>query len=318
MVDPVRYRFPMARPIWTGSLSFGLVNVPVRLFSATEQRDVSFNQLERDTGRRVRILRVADGTKDEVPFDQIVKGYEVADGRYVLVSPDELEALAPERSKNIEIEDFVALQEIDPVYFEKSYYLAPADGAEKPYALLLRAMTDSGRIGVAQFVMRGKQYLAAIRPVGDVLALETMRYPDEVRSPTELPNLPVEVELSQRELSIAHQLIETLTVAWDPIRYRDTYREQVLALIEQKAAGEVVESTPAGPAPAPVVDLLAALEASLAGSKSRHPTALTYRRDGTEIERLSKDELLERAREAGIRGRSQMSKGELVEALKAS
>jgi DNA end-binding protein Ku len=308
----------MARPIWGGSLSFGLVNVPVRLFSATEQRDVSFNQLERDTGRRVRMMRVAEGTKEEIPYDRIVKGYELGEGRFVMISPEELDALAPERSKNIEIEDFVALEEIDPVYFEKSYYLAPGQGAEKPYALLLKAMTDAGRVGIAQFVMRGKQYLAAIRPMDGVLALETMRYPDEVRAPQELPGVPVEVELGERELTMAHQLIESLTVEWEPDRYRDTYRESVLALIEQKAAGRVVEAAPEGPAPAPVVDLLAALEASLAGSKGRHPTSLTHRSDGSQIEHLTKDELLARAREAGIRGRSQMSRDELVDALKAS
>jgi DNA end-binding protein Ku len=308
----------MARPIWGGSLSFGLVNVPVRLFSATEQRDVSFNQLERDTGRRVRMMRVAEGTKEEIPYDRVVKGYELGDGRFVMISPDELDALAPEKSKNIEIEDFVALEDIDPVYFEKSYYLAPGPGAEKPYALLLRAMADAGRVGIAQFVMRAKQYLAAIRPMDGVLALETMRYPDEVRSVEELPGVPVDVEPTERELTMAHQLIESLTVEWDPSRYRDTYRESVLALIEQKAAGHVVEAAPAGPAPAPVVDLLAALEASLAGSKERHPTALTHRGDGSAIEQLTKDELLARAREAGIRGRSQMSRDQLVHALKAS
>jgi DNA end-binding protein Ku len=308
----------MARPIWGGSLSFGLVNVPVRLFSATEQRDVSFNQLERDTGRRVRMLRVAEGTKDEIPYDRIVKGYELDDGRRVMIAPEELDALAPEKSKNIEIEDFVALEDIDPVYFEKSYYLAPGQGAEKPYALLLLAMADAGRVGIAQFVMRGKQYLAAIRPMDGVLALETMRYPDEVRSVEELPGVPVAVQPTERELTMAHQLIESLTVEWDPARYRDTYRESVLALIEQKAAGRVVEPEPAGPAPAPVIDLLAALEASLVGSKERHPTALAHRSDGSEIDRLTKDELLTRAREAGIRGRSQMSRDQLVDALKAS
>lgn len=308
----------MARPIWGGSLSFGLVNVPVRLFSATEQRDVSFNQLERDTGRRVRMMRVAEGTKEEVPFERIVKGYEVGEGRFVMITPDELEALAPAKSKNIEIEDFVALDDIDPVYFEKSYYLAPVEGAEKPYALLLRAMADAGRVGIAQFVMRNKQYLAAIRPMGGVLGLETMRYPDEVRSPDELPGAPVEVELSERELAMAHQLIDALTIEWEPGRYRDTYRESVVALIEQKAAGHVVEAEPPASAPAPVIDLLAALEASLVGSKARHPTALTHRRDGSEIEQLTKDELLVRARDAGIRGRSHMSRDELVDALKAS
>jgi DNA end-binding protein Ku len=255
----------MARPIWTGSLSFGLVNIPVRLFSATQSGDIHFHQLQGSSGQRVRIQRVVEGTQEIVPYQDIVKGYEISDGRWITIKPEELEAIEPGRSKTIDIEDFVALDDIDPVYFEKTYFLAPdpRHGADRPYALLLRAMQDASRVGIARFVMRQKQYLAAIRPMGDALALETMLFADEVRSAADsVEGLPVEAEVSERELVVALQLIDSLTTEWAPDKYKDTYRERVLQLIDQKAAGETIEiEAPA--ALAPVTDLMAALKASI-------------------------------------------------------
>ena len=308
----------MARAIWTGAVSFGLVNVPVKLFSATEQKDVAFHQLSKDTGERIRYRRVTDSSDDEVPYADIVKGYELDDGRYVVVTPEELEAVEPGRSRTIDIEDFVDLDELDPVHFEKSYYLAPAGKeAAKPYELLRTALERSNKVAIARFVLRTKQYLAAVRSNGRVLVLETMFFPDEVRNPESvIGDLPSDVELRDREIAMAEQLIESLTTSWDPDRYHDTYRERVLDLIESKAKGEevVVEEEER---PAEVVDLMEALQASLekarggdtdgsrAASRSPRPDRSTR----------SRSELYEEAQERDIRGRSSMSKDELVRAL---
>lgn len=308
----------MARAIWTGAVSFGLVNVPVKLFSATEQKDVAFHQLSKDTGERIRYRRVTDSSDDEVPYADIVKGYELDDGRYVVVTPEELEAVEPGRSRTIDIEDFVDLDELDPVHFEKSYYLAPAGKeAAKPYELLRTALERSNKVAIARFVLRTKQYLAAVRSNGRVLVLETMFFPDEVRNPESvIGDLPSDVELRDREIAMAEQLIESLTTSWDPDRYHDTYRERVLDLIESKAKGEevVVEEEER---PAEVVDLMEALQASLekarggdtdgsrAASRSPRPDRSTR----------SRSELYEEAQERDIPGRSSMSKDELAKAL---
>lgn len=308
----------MARAISTGAVSFGLVNVPVKLFSATEQKDVAFHQLSKDTGERIRYRRVTDTSDDEVPYADIVKGYELDDGRYVVVTPEELEAVEPGRSRTIDIEDFVDLDELDPVHFEKSYYLAPAGKeAAKPYELLRTALERSNKVAIARFVLRTKQYLAAVRSNGRVLVLETMFFPDEVRNPESvIGDLPSDVELRDREIAMAEQLIESLTTSWDPDRYHDTYRERVLDLIESKAKGEevVVEEEER---PAEVVDLMEALQASLekarggdtdgsrAASRSPRPDRSTR----------SRSELYEEAQERDIPGRSSMSKDELAKAL---
>ncbi len=261
----------MARAIWSGAISFGLVNVPVKLFSATETRDVSFHQLQEGTGQRIRYKQVAAESGEEVGYDDIVKGYEVDKGRHVLVSPEELESVEPGRSHTIEIEDFVDLDRIDPVYYEKTYYLAPAKGAgaEKSYALLRRAMEDANKVAVARFVLRTKQYLAAIRPARGVLVLETMFFADEVRDPQrDIDDVPGDdVELGERERRIAGQLIESLTSDWEPERYHDTYRERVLELIGRKAEGEEVVVEAAAAEGGEVVDLMAALEASVAAAR---------------------------------------------------
>jgi DNA end-binding protein Ku len=256
------------RPIWSGAISFGLVNVPVKLVGAVSPKDVRFNQLEAGTGARVKQKRVSAETGEEVPFDQIVKGYEISPDNYVVIEPQELEALDPKATRSIEIEDFVDLDQIDPLYFERPYYLVPDKGGAKAYALLLEAMKDSRKVGIARLVLRTKQYLAAIRPLGDALVLETLLYPDEVTLPDEIEGLPRDdVEIQDRELKIARQLIESLSTEFEPENYHDEYRERVLELIEQKAEGKEIVTQPATEEPTKVVDLMAALEASLAQAK---------------------------------------------------
>jgi DNA end-binding protein Ku len=257
------------RPIWSGAISFGLVNVPVKLMGAVSPKDVRFNQLEAGTGARIKQKRVSAETGEEVPFDQIVKGYEISPDNYVVIEPQELEALDPKATRSIEIEDFVDLDQIDPLYFERPYYLVPDKGGAKAYALLLEAMKESQKVGIARLVLRTKQYLAAIRPLGDALVLETLLYPDEVTLPDEIEGLPRDdVEIQDRELKIARQLIESLSTEFEPENYRDEYRERVLELIEQKAEGKQIVTQPATEEPTKVVDLMAALEASLAQAKA--------------------------------------------------
>jgi DNA end-binding protein Ku len=265
--------------IWTGSISFGLVTVPVRLVSATKSRDVRFNQLEAATGARIRYRRVSDQTGEEVPNDQIVKGYELENGHYVVLENDELAALKPTASRMIEIEDFVDLSEIDPVYFEQPYYLVPDKDAAKAYRLLARVMEDENKVAVGRFVLRSKEALVAIRPVDGMLCLETMRYADEVLAP-ERELVDSQPEPSERELEMARQLVDTLASSFDPEKYHDEYREEVLALIERKAAGEEIVAPAAPEEPAKVLDLMAALEASLArtGTKQREGGATVAER----------------------------------------
>jgi DNA end-binding protein Ku len=311
----------MARAIWSGAISFGLVTVPVKLFSATQSKTVHFNQFQEGTGERVRYKRVAEGSGDEVEYADIVKGYEIEKGQYVIVTPDELESVEPSKSRTIDIEDFVSLDEIDPVYFDKTYYLAPAPdvGAEKPYSLLLEALRSANKVAVARFVMRTKQYLAAIRPIGDLLALQTMFFPDEVRGTDSVENPPDDVQLSDRELAMAEQLIDSLTSSWEPDRYTDTYRERVLDLIERKAQGEDIVVAEREEAPE-VVDLMAALQASVEEARARKsggPVGGSAPSSGDEpLGELTKDQLYERASDAGIEGRSKMSKDELADALR--
>ena len=258
----------MPRPIWSGAISFGLVNVPVKLVGAVSPKDVRFNQLEAGTGARIKQKRVSAETGEEVPFDQIVKGYEISPDNYVVIEPQELDALDPKATRSIGIEDFVDLDQIDPLYFERPYYLVPDKGGAKAYALLLEAMKDSRKVGIARLVLRTQQYLAAIRPLGDALVLETLLYPDEVTLPDEIEGLPRDdVEIQDRELKIARQLIESLSTEFEPENYHDEYRERVLELIEQKAEGKQIVTQPATEEPTKVVDLMAALEASLAQAK---------------------------------------------------
>jgi DNA end-binding protein Ku len=250
--------------IWSGTIGFGLVSVPVKLVSAVRSKDVRFHQLEEGTGSRIRQRRVSEATGEEVPYENIVKGYEVSPGHYVVVDAEELETLAPKASRAIEIEDFVELSEIDPIFFENPYYLVPDKAAEKPYRLLVEAMTELQKVAIGHIILRSKAHLVAIRPLDGALCVETMRYADEVTPVESLDGIPDDdVDVSERELKMAHQLIEALSGAFEPDKYRDDYRDQVLALIEKKAAGEEIVSEPQVDEPAKVLDLMAALEASL-------------------------------------------------------
>ena len=259
----------MPRSIWTGAISFGLVNIPIRLVTAVDDRSVRFRQIRKGDNSRIRHRRVAQADGEEVAQSDIVKGYELAPDQYVVIEPEELKALDPKASRTIDIEDFVELADIDPIYFDSSYYLVPQDTAAKPYRLLHEAMRASGKAAVARFVLRSKQYLAVLRPLGDAIAVSTMVYHDEVVPTSRLDGLPDEdVEVDDRELRMAEQLIDSMTSPWEPEKYEDTYRHKVLELIEQKAAGQEVVSVPdAEKESGDVVDLMAALEQSLQAAK---------------------------------------------------
>src|SRR5437588_8371743 len=259
----------MARAIWSGAISFGLVNVPVKLFSATSPKAVRFHQVSAKTGARIRQKRVDPSTGEEVPYEEIVKGYEVSPDRYVLIDPEELDALDPKATKTVDIQEFVDLDEIDPIYYDHSYYLAPSAGGAKPYKLLLDAMQEAGKVGIGKVVLRSKQQLCALRPGGGVLMLTTMLWGDEVLSPDRVDELDevAEADASQRELKMAQQLIDSLSGEFDPASHRDEYRDQVLDLIERKAAGEEIAVQPQAEEPEAAPDLMAALEASLAAVK---------------------------------------------------
>jgi DNA end-binding protein Ku len=253
------------RSIWSGSISFGLVNVPVKLYSALSRKTVHFHQLHDTDGSRIQQKRVCAADGEEVPYEHIVKGYEISPGRYVVVESAELESLDPKKTRMIEIEQFVDLAEIDPILYDQPYYLAPAAGAAKAYRLMLEAMRDAGKVAIARVVLRQKGHLVALRAHGEVIVMETLVFSDEVVAPATLDDLKdAEVEVSERELAVARQLIEMLSGPFDPAQYRDSYREAVLALIERKVAGEEIAVAPQAPAPAAAPDLMAALQASVA------------------------------------------------------
>ncbi len=257
----------MARAIWSGTISFGLLNVPVKLYSAVSRKTIRFNDLRASDGVRVRNRRVAEGTDEEVPYEEIVKGYEISPDRYVVMTRDELAKLDPKKTRSIEIQDFVEIGEVDPIYFENPYYLGPAEGAEKAYSLLAEAMQSSGKAAIARFVLRNREHLAAIRASDGVLTMTTMRFADEVVSPGELDDvLPQSKPRTQRkEVEMAEKLIDSLASDFDPASYRDEYREELLSLIEQKAEGkEVVTSASEEPEATKAPDLMAALEESIA------------------------------------------------------
>jgi DNA end-binding protein Ku len=260
----------MARAIWSGSISFGLLNVPVKLYSAVSKKNVSFRELREEDGSRIRHKRVAEADGEEVPYEEIVKGYEIAPEQYVVLTRDELEELDPKKTRAIEIQDFVDLDEIDPIYFDHPYYLGPDKGAEKAYALLVKAMADSNKVAVARFVLRNKENLAAIRPMGDVLTMATMRFADEVVSPKEIEEIVSEngETPKKQELEMAKQLIDSLAGDFDASKYEDEYRNELLDLIERKAKGEkIVAAVSDEPEPTKAPDLMAALEESLAAVK---------------------------------------------------
>ncbi|WP_079148082.1 non-homologous end joining protein Ku [Streptomyces agglomeratus] len=339
----------MARPVWSGALTFGLVSLPVQMFTATDSHTIHFHQLQRGTSDRVRNKRVNERTGEEVPLDEIVKGYDAGD-EYVLVEPGELEDIAPGRSQAVEITGFVDLENVEPVFFDKTYYLGPK-GKEyaKIYALLEKALAESGKAGIATFVMRNRQYLVAVKAEGGLLTLHTLHWVDEIRDPrTEIGTLPEDTEVTGRELKMAQQLVETLSMDWNPEEFHDTFQEQVAGLIEAKRSGESVEKAEPPAASTNVVDLMEALRASVDQAKgakrggrgktaeesapvARIKDTADKRRAGgaakpgrepraakaSSLDSLTKAELYQRAADAGVPGRSSMTREELVTALSA-
>ncbi|NSC24715.1 Ku protein [Streptomyces albus subsp. chlorinus] len=364
----------MARPVWSGVITFGLVTVPVRMYAATEDHTTHFHQLQRGTSDRVRNRRVNERTGKGVEYDDIVKGYEIADGEYVTVEPEELREIAPGRSQVIDVSGFVDADEVDPVYYARAYYLSPSgDQYHKPYELLRAALATSRKTGIATFVMHGKEYLVALRAGEDVLALHTLHWADEVRDPREeLPELPGRERADGRELKTAQQLVESMSTPFRPEDYSDTYEERVRALVEAKADGEEVAPEEGPPQATNVVDLSEALNRSIERARSRggggggpgrgrrapsraqrapsRPRRGTRsarsapknrekapqggkkaaqgsgkgakgagtRAGGSALARLSKEELYRRAADSGVRGRSKMTREQLLEALGGS
>jgi DNA end-binding protein Ku len=283
----------MARAIWKGTISFGLVNVPVKLFSAVQKKTVRFHQLHAADGMRIQQKRICPEDGKEVPYDRVVRGFEVSPERYVVIKPEELEALDPEKTRTIDVEGFVDLDEIDPVYFDHPYYVAPDTGGAKAYKLLLTALQEANKVAIARVVLRSKEYLAALRAADGVLTMETMLFHDEVIAPDDLDDLPRgDVKASQREVAMARQLIDSLSTDFEPEKYRDEYRDRVLELIERKAEGEEIPVEPVPKRSKKVPDLMAALEASLAAANQRTtgdgkqpagkaPSRAAARKDGT-------------------------------------
>jgi DNA end-binding protein Ku len=261
----------MARAIWSGAISFGLVNIPVKLYSAVSRKTVRFHQIDAESGQRIRQQRVNPENGEEVPYEQIVKGYEISPDKYVTITPEELEALEPQKTRTIDIEQFVDLEQIDPIHYDHPYYLAPDKGAAKAYKLLLDAMREADKVAIARVVIRSKENLVALRSYDGAITMETMLFPDEVVEPSSIEDLGAvdgDVKTTKRELDMAKQLIESLSGDFDPEGYRDEYRDRVLDLIERKAAGETITIEAPEPERKEVPDLMAALEASIAGAKS--------------------------------------------------
>ncbi|WP_030200249.1 Ku protein [Streptomyces sp. NRRL S-87] len=310
----------MARPVWTGVLSFGLVSFPVGIHTATDSHTIRFHQLQRGTSDRVRNRRVNERTGEEVAADEIVKGYDAGD-EYVLVEPAELEDIAPGRSRALEISGFVDLEAIDPIFFDRTYYLGPK-GAEyaKVYALLQSALAKTGRAGVATFVMRGREYLVALKAEDGILTLHTLHWADEIRDPREeVPDLPDEsvAASSAKELRMAEQLVAALETDWDPEGFHDTYQEKVAALVEAKRTGGTVEKAELPAEATNVVDLTEALRASVARARGgrRGGSRRTPPTERPSLDSLTKAQLYEKAAAAGVPGRSTMTRDELAEAL---
>jgi len=260
----------MARSIWTGYITFGLVSVPVGLYSATQEHEVDFHQFQRGTSDRIRYKRVNERTGREVDYDKIVKGHEIGNGKYVMIEPDELDDIAPGRSRSLEISTFVDLAEVDPIHFQKSYYLAPSDEENtSSYALLREALAKTDRAGIASFVMRGKEYLAAIRADEKVLVLETMFFADEIRDPAEeLGTLPAKSR-DRKQVAMAVDVIEAMSGPWKPADYHDTYTERVRDLVDARRRGKEITVTESEPEATDVTDLVTALRASLDEARSR-------------------------------------------------
>ncbi|MDN4076710.1 Ku protein [Paenibacillus polymyxa] len=252
--------------VWKGAISFGLVHVPVKMFSATEDKDISMRYIHKECGSPLSYVRKCPVCDKEVEWEEIGKGYEYEKGKFVMFDKEELEQVSGQADKNIVILDFVDLQEIDPIYFQKTYYLSPDQAGSNAYKLLMNAMKDTGKIGIAQISIRSKSSLAAIRVLDECLAVETMFYPDEIRPIAQVPNLPGQEEVKEKELTMAKMLIEQLSTPFDAAKYTDQYRERLLDLIQHKVAGEEVRIAPTQPQ-TNVVDLMAALQASIEAVK---------------------------------------------------
>ncbi|GAB3584374.1 Ku protein [Amycolatopsis endophytica] len=322
----------MARAIWSGAINFGLVTVPVELYSATEDHTVHFRQFERGTSDRIRYKRVNERTGDEVAFENIVKGYDLGDGDYVLVEQDELDQIAPGRSRSIDIESFVDIEDIDPLYFQKSYWLAPAkEEFGRAYGLLMQAMAKTKRAGIARFVMRGREHIAAVRAGDGVLVLDTLLFAEDVRDPSkELKKLPEKSEPRGRELEMAVALIDSMADDWQPGAFHDQYNERVRKLIDDKKAGRTVSVEEAPAEPTKVVDLFEALSRSVekrksssggsgkssSGAEKKASSGRSRKQAEPDLSELSKAELDRMARELDIKGRSKLNRAELEKAVR--
>jgi DNA end-binding protein Ku len=318
------------RAVWSGAITFGLVTIPVGLYSATEDHTIHFHQYVRGTSDRVRVQRVNERTGDQVPNDDIVKGREV-DDEIVVVEPDELREIAPGRSQAIDVLEFVDLAEIDPVYFDRTYWVAPSDERyAHSYGLLCRALAESDRAGIATVTMHGREHLTALRADGDVLALQTLFWHDEVRDPAEqLDVLPVHTDTRRQELDTAKELVGAMTSTWKPDQYEDTYTQRVEQLIADKREGREVVPAEAPEDATEVGDLLEALRRSVeaagsggssssgtsSGTSSSGTSSSGTSSSGTDVDSLSKAQLADRARELDISGRSKMSRDELARAV---
>jgi DNA end-binding protein Ku len=318
----------MPRPLWTGSLSFGLVNVPVRLVSASKDVDLHFRQLHEKDATPIQVQRWCSEEQKEVAYEELARMFEFDDGDTVIVTDDELDGLAPERTRTIDIQQFVDLSDVDPIYFDHPYLMVPAaenEGALRAYKLLFEVMERSERAALGRFVMRTKEYLAIVRARDGVMALTTMLFHDEVR-PTSGVDGGGKAKPAKGQLDDALKLIEAMTVDWDPKRYEDRYRTRLRDLIERKRAGRTIKAPTQVEEPKPVPDLMAALRESLEAARSGTPVRAGGGSSGSDddddasasdggLKDLSREELYQRAQEREIPGRSSMSKGELIDAL---
>jgi len=298
----------MARALWSGSLSFGLVNVPVQLFSAVRDQDLHFRQLHETDGSPIETRRFCSAEDEEVPYEEIGHGYELDSGKEVVLSDEDLGAAAPRKTRTIDIEAFVDLADVDPVYFDHPYFLLPegeAEGTRRAYRLLVEVMQGTERAALGRFVLRTKEYLVAVRVRDDLLSLTTMRFHDEVRPTKDVPGGGRKP--AKERLDRAVTLIEAMSADWDPARYEDRYRERLLEVIERKKKGKRITVPDDQDEPSPIPDLMAALERSLAQAKGAD--------EGDDLADLSREELYERAQKAKIEGRSSMSKKQLADAL---
>jgi DNA end-binding protein Ku len=317
----------MARAVWNGALTFGLVSLPVQLFTATDSHTIRFHQLQRGTSDRVRNRRVNERTGEEVPLDEVVKGFDAGD-EYVLIEPEELEDITPGRSRELEIAGFVDLEDVEPIFFDRTYYLGPKDEQyEKVYAVLEKAMERAGKAGIATFVMRNREYLVAVKAEAGILTLHTLHWADEIRDPhQEIDHLPGRTKMADRELKMAEQLIDSLSMEWDPEDFHDTFQEKVQELVKAKKKGETVEKAEQPAESTNVVDLMDALRASVDRAKAKKggtskktaPTRPSRKESGASLDSLTKSELYELASKADVSGRSSMSREELVKALSSA